>query len=132
VLPKIDQFPQILRADHRRLVGKFIRDQINDLDGLFWGNQDDIPSDLEEISNVLVGSKQKSTPFSVIELEMQTDLAFHNFRIRFSTFVSNFLQVYGHGLPDGKFVRFTPDDEVNLNFMVRFILTGFRSFHSAF
>ncbi|KAJ7248079.1 hypothetical protein C8J57DRAFT_1438022 [Mycena rebaudengoi] len=107
-----DVADQILRADHRRLVGKFICDQINDLDGLFWGNQDDIPSDLEEISNVLVGSKQKSTLFSAIELEMQTDLAFHNFRIRFSTFVSNFLQVYGHGLPDGKLVRFTPDDEV--------------------
>ncbi|KAJ7278682.1 hypothetical protein C8J57DRAFT_1434112 [Mycena rebaudengoi] len=107
-----DVADQILKADHRRLIGKFIRDQISDLDGLLWGDEDDIPSDLEEVSNVMVGSKQKSTLFSAIEIEMQTDLAFHNFRIRFSNFLSNFLQVYGHGLPDGKLIKFTPDNEV--------------------
>ncbi|KAJ7236623.1 hypothetical protein C8J57DRAFT_1247610 [Mycena rebaudengoi] len=47
-----------------------------------------------------------------IELEMQTDLAFYNFQVRFSTFLSNFVQVYGDGLPDRKLVGFTPDDKV--------------------
>ncbi|KAJ7266146.1 hypothetical protein C8J57DRAFT_1450596 [Mycena rebaudengoi] len=118
-----DVADQILRADHRRLVGKFIQDRINDLDGLLWGEYN-TPSDLEEVSNVMVGSKQKSTAFSAIENEMQADLAFHNFRVRFSTFLSNFLQVYGHGLPDGKLVKFTPDDEVIL---FRFLKVFFQS-----
>ncbi|KAJ7713252.1 hypothetical protein B0H16DRAFT_1810756 [Mycena metata] len=112
--------PQILRSLHRRMVGKYILEQLDDLDAL-WEDEDsdepvDLdnidPLDLEEFGNVVVGAKHTVVSFSALETAMKRDLAFANFRIRFSDFLSEFLPAYGHALPGGKRVRFTPEQEI--------------------
>lgn len=113
--------PQILRSLHRRTVGKYIRDQMNDLDGFdeFEGDDEPLdaekgePSDLEVLGNVVVGAKKKEISFLALENEMQKDVAFHDFRIRLSNFLSAFLPVHGHALPGGKRVKFIPQQEVS-------------------
>ncbi|KAJ7257370.1 hypothetical protein C8J57DRAFT_1648450 [Mycena rebaudengoi] len=111
-----DVAPQILKADHRRMVGKAIRAQINDLEGLMFDDDDDdedIPEDLDRVeSNVFVGSKRRAITFSALEAEMEKDTAFHNFRTRFSRYLSHFLQVYEYGLPVGKLVNLQPHNEI--------------------
>ncbi|KAJ7243981.1 hypothetical protein C8J57DRAFT_1452331 [Mycena rebaudengoi] len=107
-----DVAPQILKADHRIMVGKYIRDQLNDLDGLLLVDED-LPEDTEDIvGNVVVGAKRKAIAFSALEQENSRDVAFHDFRTRFSHFLSKFLQVYDHGLPDGRLMKFVPHDEI--------------------
>jgi hypothetical protein len=94
------------------MVGKYIRDQLNDLDGLLLVDED-LPEDTEDIvGNVVVGAKRKAIAFSALEQENSRDVAFHDFRTRFSHFLSKFLQVYDHGLPDGRLMKFVPHDEV--------------------
>ncbi|KAJ7265150.1 hypothetical protein C8J57DRAFT_1622209 [Mycena rebaudengoi] len=111
-----DVAPQILKADHRRMVGKAIRAQINDLEGLMFdddNDNEDIPEDLDKAeSNVFVGSKRRVITFSALEAEMEKDTAFHNFRTRFSRYLSHFLQVYEYGLPEGKLVNLQPHNEI--------------------
>ncbi|KAJ7500378.1 hypothetical protein B0H11DRAFT_2155479 [Mycena galericulata] len=110
--------PQILRSLHRRMVGKYIRDQMDDLDKLDEENdeeqdhENDEPSDLEVMGNVAVGAKKKPVSFLSLQNEMNKDVAFLNFRIRFSNFLSDFLQAYGHPLPGGKRVTFIPEQEI--------------------
>ncbi|KAJ7195421.1 hypothetical protein C8J57DRAFT_1646956 [Mycena rebaudengoi] len=107
-----DVAPQILKADHRIMVGKYIRDQLNDLDGLLLVDED-LPEDTEDIvGNVVVGAKRKAIAFSALEQENARDIAFHDFRTRFSHFLSKFLQVYDHGLPDGRLMKLVPEDEI--------------------
>ncbi|KAF7377675.1 hypothetical protein MSAN_00190400 [Mycena sanguinolenta] len=64
-----DVQPQILRSLHRCMVGKLIRDQLDDLDESL--NNDDLehtpPPDLETLGNAIVGAKQK--PISFVALE---------------------------------------------------------------
>ncbi|KAJ7933262.1 hypothetical protein B0H13DRAFT_1592438 [Mycena leptocephala] len=60
-----DVQPQILRSLHRRMVGKYIRDQLDDLEE-FPDNNDPgnaLPSDLEVLGNVIVGAKRQQTSF---------------------------------------------------------------------
>ncbi|KAJ7086268.1 hypothetical protein C8R44DRAFT_650957 [Mycena epipterygia] len=103
--------PQILRSFHRRMVGKYIRDQLDDLDELDMEDdtpfdaERDVPSDMEQLGNVAIGGKRKWISFLNLENEMQQDAAFHNFRIRLSDFLSNFLPTYGHNLPVHKLIR---------------------------
>ncbi|KAJ7280986.1 hypothetical protein C8J57DRAFT_1564409 [Mycena rebaudengoi] len=107
-----DVAPQILKADHRIMVGKFIRDQLNDLDGLLLADGD-LPDDIEDIfGNIVIGAKRKAIAFSTLEQENARDVAFHDFRTRFSHFLSKFLQVYDHGLPDGRLMKLVPQDEI--------------------
>jgi hypothetical protein len=98
------------------MVGKAIRAQINDLEGLMFdddNDDEDIPEDLDKVeSNVFVGSKRRAITFSALEAEMEKDTAFHNFRTRFSRYLSHFLQVYEYGLPEGKLVNLQPHNEV--------------------
>ncbi|KAJ7720432.1 hypothetical protein B0H16DRAFT_1432379 [Mycena metata] len=112
--------PQILRSLHRRMVGKYILEQLDDLDAL-WEDEDgdapvDLdnvdPLDLEEFGNVVVGAKHGVISFLALETAMKQDLAFANFRIRFSDFLSDFLPAYGHALPGGKRVKFTREQEI--------------------
>ncbi|KAJ7742490.1 hypothetical protein DFH07DRAFT_750448 [Mycena maculata] len=110
--------PQILRSLHRRMVGKYIRDQMDDLDKIT--DEDDEPqdhenvepSDLEVLVNVVVGAKKKPVSFLNLENEMNKDTAFLHFRIRLSKFLSEFLQAHGHPLPGGKLVKFIPEQEI--------------------
>ncbi|KAJ7815570.1 hypothetical protein B0H14DRAFT_3745648 [Mycena olivaceomarginata] len=115
--------PQILRSEHRTMVGKLIRDQINDLDKIRQREwevpneeeaKDDPPPDIteEKADNVALGSKLAPISFARLEQEMKADTAFHRLRIRFSDFFTNFLHTYEGQLPGGKRVNFHSTDEV--------------------
>ncbi|KAJ7939592.1 hypothetical protein B0H13DRAFT_1586832 [Mycena leptocephala] len=106
--------PQILRSLHRRMVAKYIRDQLDDLEE-FMDDEDpdhDLPPDLEELGNVVVGAKSKPTSFLTLEVVMKTDTAFNRFRIRFTEFLNVFLPAHGHPFPGGKRVQLTPEQEI--------------------
>ncbi|KAJ6451940.1 hypothetical protein C8R45DRAFT_848162 [Mycena sanguinolenta] len=101
-----DIAPQILQSQHRTMVGKFIRDQINDLDEIRRCEcempdeeaEDEAPRDLaDKVDNVALGSKLPAIAFDCLEREMQTDTAFTRFRLKFSTFFASFLDVYEGG-----------------------------------
>ncbi|KAK7021668.1 hypothetical protein R3P38DRAFT_3397032 [Favolaschia claudopus] len=99
--------PQILRSLHRSLVAKYIRDQLDGQD--FYMGEDpeqDVPSDVEALGNVMVGAKRKSISFVDLEAGLKNDAAFARFRIRFADFLNIFLPAFGHPLPQGK--RITP------------------------
>ncbi|KAJ6455239.1 hypothetical protein C8R45DRAFT_1056741 [Mycena sanguinolenta] len=98
-----DIAPQILESQHRTMVGKFIRDQIDDLDEMQRREcempdeeaEDEAPRDLaDKVDNVALGSKSPAITFDCLEREMQTDTAFTWFRLKFSTFFASFLDVY--------------------------------------
>ncbi|KAJ6623311.1 hypothetical protein B0H10DRAFT_2162561 [Mycena sp. CBHHK59/15] len=84
---------QILRADHFQLVGKYILDQLNDLDDLLLVEDAENPEEtaevIKKIANIFVGAKQK-----------------------FSDFLSEFLPAYGYSLPGGKPIKFQPQNEI--------------------
>jgi hypothetical protein len=105
------------------MVGKLIRDQINDLDGIQQREwevpneeeaKDDPPPDIteEKADNIALGSKLAPISFARLEQEMKADTAFHRLRIRFSDFFTNFLHIYEGQLPGGKRVNFHSTDEV--------------------
>lgn len=106
------------------MVGKYIQDQLDDLEE--FGEDDDedvpedyekdLPSDLEEVGNVVVGAKRRAVSFIDLENSMQKDTAFYNFRIRFADFLSDFLPAFGHPLPGGRRVKFHPQQEVSRPF----------------
>ncbi|KAJ7059195.1 hypothetical protein C8F01DRAFT_1370778 [Mycena amicta] len=125
---KKDVAPQILRFIHRSTVGTYIREQLDDLDALDQqhtsaetiGNGDDgpevaqevEPEDIEPLGNTVVGSIRKKISFAMLEAERSDDAAFRDFRARFSTFLSNFLVAFGHGLPNNRPVKFLREQEV--------------------
>ncbi|KAF8145268.1 hypothetical protein K438DRAFT_1910860 [Mycena galopus ATCC 62051] len=105
--------PQILRSLHRRMVGKYIRDQLQDLDVFLDDDPDHIPPpDLEVLGNVVVGAKKKTISFLALENTMKEDAAFTRFRLVFTDFINVFLQAHGHALPRGKRVAFIPEQEI--------------------
>ncbi|KAF7337221.1 hypothetical protein MSAN_02274500 [Mycena sanguinolenta] len=111
--------PQILRSLHRCMVGKLIRDQLDDLDESL--NNDDLehtpPPDLETLGNAVVGAKQKPISFQDLEAAKASDAAFTKFRINFANFLNVFLPAYGHALPGGKRVAFiTPYQFLKVHF----------------
>ncbi|KAF7334738.1 hypothetical protein MSAN_02372200 [Mycena sanguinolenta] len=124
--------PQILRSLHRWMVGRFILDQLDDLDDLLLDDADETsdskknePTDLEQLGNVVIGAKQKLISFSALEDAMKTDLAFLNFRIRFADFLSEFLPAYEHALPQGKRIKFNAQQEIT---PYRYLKVFFQSF----
>ncbi|KAJ7765259.1 hypothetical protein B0H16DRAFT_1310292 [Mycena metata] len=119
--------PQILKSEHRTLVAKYIREQLNDSDEaerLEWeaaqATEDDEgqiidkdPEDTEEQeANVALGAKQRPIRFADLEDEMKADGAFDRFRIKLGQFLTQFLPTYGHGLPNGKAVNFKLHDQI--------------------
>ncbi|KAF8217280.1 hypothetical protein K438DRAFT_1954122 [Mycena galopus ATCC 62051] len=105
--------PQILRSLHRRMVGKYIRDQLNDLDVFLDDDPESVPPpDLETLGNVVVGAKRPLISFLALEAAMKNDPAFVRFRLRFADFINVFLPAHGHALPGGKRVVFVPDQEI--------------------
>ncbi|KAJ7509461.1 hypothetical protein B0H11DRAFT_2168801 [Mycena galericulata] len=101
--------PQLVKHDHRRAVALFIREQVDILDAPEDASQE---LDDEVLSNISIGSKLGAITFAAIEDTMSADTAFQRFRIRFGEFLSEFLPVYGHQLPNGKRVRFDPSDKI--------------------
>ncbi|KAJ7696492.1 hypothetical protein B0H17DRAFT_1130897 [Mycena rosella] len=101
--------PQLIKHDHRRAVGLFIREQLEVLDA---PGDSECPPDQETeiLSNISIGSKLKPITFSVIEDTNSGDAAFARFRVRFADFLSDFLQAYGYNLPNGKRIRFEQND----------------------
>ncbi|KAF8164494.1 hypothetical protein K438DRAFT_1909729 [Mycena galopus ATCC 62051] len=105
--------PQILRSLHRRMVSKYIRDQLQDLDVFLDDDPDHVPPpDLEVLGNVVIGAKKKQISFLALEDTMKNDAAFTRFRLVFAEFVNVFLQAHGHALPRGKRVVFVPEQEI--------------------
>ncbi|KAJ7056214.1 hypothetical protein C8F01DRAFT_1062415 [Mycena amicta] len=109
-----DVAPQILRFVHRSTVGKYIRDQLDVLDRAADNSDDEesMQDDIEELGNARLGGRRKAVAFTVLEEEHKDDPAYLNFRSRFSTFLSRFLQAYGHALPGAKPVKFLPQHEI--------------------
>ncbi|KAJ6569359.1 hypothetical protein B0H19DRAFT_939007 [Mycena capillaripes] len=100
---------QLVKHDHRRTVATFIREQIEALDE----GPSESPEDVETVlSNVDIGSKLKPISFSTLEQEMSTDKAFDRFRVKFGDFISDFLQAFGYGLPDGRRLRFDGTEQI--------------------
>ncbi|KAJ6628855.1 hypothetical protein B0H10DRAFT_2260023 [Mycena sp. CBHHK59/15] len=102
--------PQLVKHDHRRMVGAFIREQIDALEEGFVDA--DLPEDLEVLSNVNIGFKLKPVAFSTLEHSMPEDPAFHRFCIRFGGFISDFLPAFGYNLPNGKRLSFNDTDTI--------------------
>ncbi|KAJ7640190.1 hypothetical protein B0H17DRAFT_1276808 [Mycena rosella] len=75
--------PQLIKHDHRRAVGLFIREQLEVLDA---PGDSECPPDQETeiLSNISIGSKLKPITFSVIEDTNSGDAAFARFRVRFA------------------------------------------------
>ncbi|KAJ7152307.1 hypothetical protein C8R43DRAFT_886375 [Mycena crocata] len=113
--------PQILKSDHRRLVAKYVREQLNDLDKCWereWeeGEEDEeqedlnaLPDDLHLLGNVCIGSKQPAISFRQLEA---SDNIFSHFRLDLTRFLNQFLVNYGHPLPDGKRVKLLSESEI--------------------
>ena len=118
------------------MVGKFIRDQLEDLDEFL--NDDDLehapPPDLETLGNAVVGAKQKSISFVALEAAKANDTAFTRFRIRFAEFLNVFLPAHGHPLPRGKRVAFIAEQEASalIAMFVDEISSSFRSLPTNF
>ncbi|KAJ7862034.1 hypothetical protein B0H14DRAFT_2575682 [Mycena olivaceomarginata] len=102
--------PQLVKHDHRRMIGTFIREQIDALEEEFVDA--DLLEDLEVLSNVDIGSKLKPVAFSTLEHLMSEDPAFHRFRIRFGGFISDFLPAFGYNLPNGNRLSFNHTDTI--------------------
>ncbi|KAJ6480393.1 hypothetical protein C8R45DRAFT_1054375 [Mycena sanguinolenta] len=118
-----DVAPQILKSEHRTMVGKRIRNQIDDLDEIRRNeaqvrdedenNDGEVPQDLtEKLDNVALGSKLPPISFDQLEQDMKADSAFNRFRLKFSDFFARFLHTYEGGLPDGKPVSFKAADTI--------------------
>lgn len=76
-------------------------------------DKDDPPRDLEHLSNVVVGAKRPALTFEALEQEFMNDPAFRNFRVRFGEYLSDFLQNYDIGLPNGRRIRYSRVDQVS-------------------
>ncbi|KAJ6475715.1 hypothetical protein C8R47DRAFT_1178958 [Mycena vitilis] len=114
--------PQILKSEHRTMVAKYIRDQINDIDitqrppdGSSQSGDEtetETPRDLgTQSDNIALGAKQPPICFDKLEEEMAAkDPAFQRFRIKLGKFLTEFLPTYGFQLPQGKPVSFHSSD----------------------
>ncbi|KAJ6463060.1 hypothetical protein C8R47DRAFT_992854, partial [Mycena vitilis] len=111
--------------EHHTMMGKYIQDQINDLDEKRRehdtsqrGDEDEIdaPSDLEKPKdNIALGAKEPLISFGKLEEDMMAkDPAFHRFRIKLGNFLTTFLPTYGFQLPHGKPVNLRACDSILL------------------
>ncbi|KAK7059249.1 hypothetical protein R3P38DRAFT_3303349 [Favolaschia claudopus] len=92
-----------LRSLHRTLVAKYIHDD---------DFEQQAPSDIEPVGNVVVGSRKTPTSFADLENVMKEDTAFTRFRLRFAEFLNIFLPAFGYTLPQGKRVALQPTQEI--------------------
>ncbi|KAJ7328476.1 hypothetical protein DFH08DRAFT_916712 [Mycena albidolilacea] len=109
-----DVTPQLVKHDHRRTVAMFVREQIDALNKAPADTNADSPDDLEAsvLSNIDIGSKLRPVSFAALEDTMSKDSGFQRFRVKFGTFISDFLPAFGYTLPNGKPLSFDKDDTV--------------------
>ncbi|KAJ6610879.1 hypothetical protein B0H10DRAFT_2165954 [Mycena sp. CBHHK59/15] len=120
-----DVAPQILKSEHRTMVGKLICDQIDDIDEIQrceWDTSDEgdeepegkAPQDVADSDdNVALGSRLPAISFGTLEEKMKADdTTFNRFRIKFSKFFRVFLHTYESQLQDGNPVNFASMDEI--------------------
>jgi hypothetical protein len=100
-----------LRADHWCLVSAVIQDQLNLLDEYF--EEDPETQETAATAHNSFGSKQGPVTFQGLETSHCNDTTFYNFRIHLSDFLSDFLPAHGGQLPNGKRIKFQPDDCVS-------------------
>ena len=91
-------FRSILNFEHWLSIAKFIRAQIDEFDKTL--NPESDGDEVEAFGRIHLGAKQKC--LSMAEVEQITDIAFTNFRTRFSKFINNFLPAHGIARPDDK------------------------------
>ncbi|KAJ7467981.1 hypothetical protein FB451DRAFT_1340366 [Mycena latifolia] len=115
-------FKNILKADHRHLVGKYIREQLDDLDEIFsreWEDpgpcqeEEEAGQDTERLENVVIGAVDPVITLQRLEELKVDDVAFHRLRLKLSEFLSDSLPLYGHALPEGKRIKLLPEDKIS-------------------
>ncbi|KAJ7695581.1 hypothetical protein B0H14DRAFT_3100500 [Mycena olivaceomarginata] len=102
-------------AYHNQTNFKNVQPQLGDLDQLLDYDEDPDhlpPTDLEEVGNVIVGSKLPAISFLALEAKMKKDTAFTKFRIRFAEFLNVFLPAFGYPLPGGKRVVLVASEQI--------------------
>ncbi|KAJ7629311.1 hypothetical protein B0H17DRAFT_1164314 [Mycena rosella] len=111
--------PQILKSEHRRLVGKYIRDQLDDLDQNFqreWDGEEpeeEAPTDIQLFENVAIGAVEAKLSLDNLERAKQNDTAFTRFRLRLAEFLSDSLPLYGYKLPSGNRIKLLPENKIS-------------------
>ncbi|KAJ7671894.1 hypothetical protein B0H17DRAFT_1162079 [Mycena rosella] len=109
--------PQILKSEHRRLVGKYIRDQLDDLDQNFqreWDGEEpekETPTDIQVFENVAIGAADADLSLNNLEQAKANDAAFIRFRLRLAEFLSDSLPLYGYKLPGGRRIKLLPENK---------------------
>ncbi|KAJ7668084.1 hypothetical protein B0H17DRAFT_1142650 [Mycena rosella] len=109
--------PQILKSEHRRLVGKYIRDQLDDLDQNFqreWDGEEpeeETPTDIQVFENVAIGAVDADLSLDNLEQAKPNDTAFTRFRLRLAEFLSDSLLLYGYKLPGGRRIKLLPENK---------------------
>ncbi|KAJ7622984.1 hypothetical protein B0H17DRAFT_1164466 [Mycena rosella] len=104
--------PQILKSEHRRLVGKYIRDQLDDLDQNFqreWDGEEpekETPTDIQ-------GAADADLSLNNLEQAKANDAAFIRFRLRLAEFLSDSLPLYGYKLPGGRRIKLLPENKIS-------------------
>ena len=106
---------QILRVDHYCLVSAIIREQINVLDEYLARQRAQSDEESDEYDGTMLPhaslfSKGESITFQMLEDSHQDDLAFHQFRVRFTRFLVNFFSA--HQIPS-EHVQLKKDDQVS-------------------
>ncbi|KAJ7062402.1 hypothetical protein C8F01DRAFT_1219937 [Mycena amicta] len=117
-----EAMPGKIRTAYLRLTNfkdvapQYIREQLEVLDTAAAAADDDVEDSaqdtIEELGYARLRGRRKAVAFTVLEEEHKDDPAYLNFRSRFSTFLSRFLQAYGHALPGAKPVKFLPQHEI--------------------
>jgi hypothetical protein len=100
----------------------FVREQIDALNKAPADADADSPDDLEAsvLSNIDIGSRLRPVSFAALEDTMSKDSAFQCFRVKFGTFISDFLPAFGYTLPNGKRLSFDKDDTVGFHYYLEY------------
>ncbi|KAJ7703729.1 hypothetical protein B0H17DRAFT_1157115 [Mycena rosella] len=111
--------PQILKLEHWRLVGKYIRDQLDDLDQNFqweWDGEEpekETPTDIQVFENVAIGAADADLSLNNLEQAKPNDAAFTRFRLTLAEFLSDSLPLYGYKLPSGRRIKLLPENKIS-------------------
>ncbi|TFK39111.1 hypothetical protein BDQ12DRAFT_698231 [Crucibulum laeve] len=127
--------PQILKIDHWKLVAAFIRDNINELDGLDKDKDGDGDPENEldictsvfdgTYGQIKLGAEQKKITFQKLETLKSNEIAFNHFRIRFTTFLGEYCQSNNISLPGNKYPSLAPMEYIT---EYQFLKVSFESF----
>jgi hypothetical protein len=122
---------QVLRLDHRFLIAHSIRLDIEDYDELVASrnnklhldndNDNELPDNNDDNTfHVQLGAAQKEQTFAALEQLHANDDAFNRFRIKLADFLSDSFPAHGIPLPDGKRIKFMPNETVRYSIVFQF------------